>query len=256
MRLNWSNRKVRRVLPYEKLAVIYDHLMQHVDYRQWAEYVLELINVWKPDTKYVLDTACGTGNFLNMFKKYHFRLYGFDSSFPMVLQASRKSRSHGIHIWQAGMTGLSTKQFFDVILCLYDSINYIMYPEEISRFLSEIETSLTSKGVFIFDICTENNSVKFFYNYYDHEKNETFSYDRWSHYSHKTKVQFTEFKMHFKSDPIAYHEVHQQRIYSVKTIVDLIGKSRFRILEKYDGFSFRSPGSKSNRIHFVLQLKD
>ncbi len=256
MRLNWSNQKVRRVPPYEKLSVIYDHLMQHVDYRQWADYVLKLINIWKPETKYVLDTACGSGSFLNKFKEFHFRLSGCDSSFPMVLQASRKNQSLGIHIWQCDMTGLATKQFFDVILCLYDSINYIMQPEEITSFLNEIGNSLTSKGIFIFDICTENNSLEFFYNYYDHEKNENFFYDRWSHYSHKTKVQFTEFKMHFKSDPLTYLEVHQQRIYAVKTIVNLIGKSRFQILEKYDGFSLKCPTSKSNRIHFVLQLKD
>ncbi len=256
LRLPWSTHKVRRVPPYEKLAVIYDYIMRHVDYGQWAEYANDLIHSRKPETKYVLDTACGTGNLLQKLKDYPYRLYGCDSSFPMVLQAMRKNHLKGIYIWQSSMSNLAINQFFDVILCLYDSINYIMQPEGIRDFLNEAGKSLTSKGILIFDICTEKNSLDFFHNYHDHEKNENFTYDRWSHYNNKTKLQFTEFKLHFKSDPLTYHEVHQQRIYSVKTIIKLIKSSQLEILEQYDGFSFRNPTSKSNRIHFILQRKD
>jgi len=256
LRLSWSTKKAKKVPPYEKLAPIYDYIMKHVDYELWSNFAVDLIQRWHPNAKSILDTGCGTGNLLAEMKEKPFKLMGFDSSFKMVSQAGKKKDLENIPIWQANMTNFVLRLPVDVMLCFYDSINYIMTPESIEQFLNSAKNSLKPKGLLVFDICTERNAIEYFYNYYDHDKNKSFSYDRWSHYCHKKKIQFTEFKLRFIGDPVTYLEVHQQRIYSVPTILKLIKSSSFKLLDQYDEFSFRNPHPQSNRIHFVLQAKD
>lgn len=256
LHLSWLTKRAKKVPPYEKLAPIYDYVMKHVDYELWANFALKIIHQRHPTAKTVVDVGCGTGNLLVEMKNNPFKLFGFDSSFKMVKQARKKKEVNNIPIWQANMTDFVLRQPVDVLLCFYDSVNYIMSPDGILQFLNNAIYSLKPNGLLIFDICTERNAIEYFYNYYDHEKNKTFSYDRWSHYNGKTKTQFTEFKVHFKGDPLTYLEVHQQRIYSIHTILKLIKSSSFKLLDRYDEFSFRKPHAKSNRIHFVLQPKD
>ena len=135
LRLKWSTKNVRRVPPYDKLAPIYDHIMKHVNYQEWADYANGLILNWMPDTKSVLDVACGTGNILLEFTRFNYQLYGSDSSYPMVLQASYKRGLKRIPLWQGDMANLRLRRKIDVVLCLYDSINYIMNKEQILYFL-------------------------------------------------------------------------------------------------------------------------
>ena len=46
---------MKEVMPYEKLAYIYDHLMDHVDYTKWAEYIIEIINHVDPKINSLID---------------------------------------------------------------------------------------------------------------------------------------------------------------------------------------------------------
>ena len=256
MRLHWSTRKVRQTQPYEKLAPLYDHIMRHVDYDRWADYVDELIQRWRPGAVTILDIACGTGNLLAKLQRDSFYVGGCDFSLPMIQQAKQKKTLQSLPIWCGNMVDLPVKSPADVLLCLYDSINYLMDLDDVYKFFSSAAQALVPNGLLIFDVCTERNSLDFFYNYYDHEKQAAFSYDRWSHYDRKTRIQYTEFKMRFKSDPLTYWEIHQQRIYPVVSILQMIKASPLRLLEQYDGFSFQCPTVRSNRIHFVLERKE
>lgn len=255
MRLSWSTKSVQRVQPYEKLASIYDHVMRHVNYARWGDYIQQLLELWRPETRSVLDIACGTGNLLSELRHRGFLLAGADYSPAMVAVARKKPALRGIPLFTADMTQFYVKKPVETVLCLYDSINYLMELAHLRRFFDSAEQVLVKDGLLIFDICTEHNSLEFFFNYYDHEKTETFSYDRWSHYDRKNRIQFTEFKIRFKSDPAVYHEVHRQRIYSIREILEAIEPSGFDLLAAYHMFSTQPASPRSNRIHFVLRKK-
>ncbi len=252
----WLTKRVRQVQPYEKLAGIYDYIMRHVDYGHWANYVMDLIRRWHPHAVSILDVACGSGNLLQMLNKEQFRVGGCDCSFAMTQQAKLKKSLQGVPIWCGDMIKLAVKSPVDVLLCLYDSVNYLMDLASINQFFCSAAATLAPQGLLIFDICTERNSIEFFSNYYDHEKQPLFSYFRWSHYARKSRIQYTEFKIKFKSDPMLYWEIHQQKIYPVDPILQVIQASPLRLLEQYDGFTFQRPGAKTNRIHLVLARKD
>ena len=242
------------VAPYEKLALIYDQLMKHVDYRSWANYINKLITKYHPKTKTILDASCGTGNLLAMLRRYPYDFLGCDFSLPMLKQAKVKGKIESIPIWRCSMVDLAVQKKVDVILSLYDSVNYIMEIENIIKFISNAEVALQNGGLLIFDICTERNAIKYFYNYYDHDSQITFKYDRWSHYDQKTHIQHTEFKVHFYSEKKTYLEKHKQKIYSIRAILDAINSTSMKLIDIYDGYTFQPANSKSNRIHFVLRL--
>ena len=112
----------RPAAPYEALAGFYDHLMAHVDYKVWARYIIECVNLFGNPVQTLLDAGCGTGSLLRELTSRGFRTFGFDLSFGM-LQTARKKGIH--HVWQADMLRPGIKQGWDCINSQYDTIHYI-----------------------------------------------------------------------------------------------------------------------------------
>ena len=76
--------------PYTKLAVIYDRLMDHVDYVDWGEYILNLIIESGVNINSLIDLSCGTGSLLAYLQGKIEILYGCDSSKEMISEALKK----------------------------------------------------------------------------------------------------------------------------------------------------------------------
>ena len=77
------------------VAEHYDRLMQHVPYRRWVDYVLELIRRAGDTPQDVLDLACGTGRVGLEVERRGFDAVGVDISEDMVRQAQAKRYLHG-----------------------------------------------------------------------------------------------------------------------------------------------------------------
>ena len=120
--------KIRvEVEPYSKLAYIYDDIMSHVDYELWSKYILKIIDKFGKKVDSILDVSCGTANLLLCLKSKRYHLVGFDFSSDMIKVARAKLRSDSdVHLYQGDMTLFYLNKKFDVILCLYDSVNYLM----------------------------------------------------------------------------------------------------------------------------------
>jgi len=116
------------VEPYSKLAYIYDEVMYHVDYVGWARYIQKIIRRWHPSAEKILDISCGTGSLLFKLESGKHQLFGFDSSLDMLKFARKKCqvKKLAIPLWQGDMISFQLKQKADVIVSLYDSVNYIM----------------------------------------------------------------------------------------------------------------------------------
>ncbi|HEX9974446.1 MAG TPA: class I SAM-dependent methyltransferase [bacterium] len=243
------------VSPYSKLAGIYDDVMSHVDYKQWARYIQKVIMKWCPEATKILDISCGTGSLLAKFDSNRYRLFGFDLSFNMVMEAERKFHPLQIPIllWCGNMKSFRLKKNVDVVICLYDSINYLLNFEAWSRCFDCVFDSLNDQGIFIFDICTEKNSLKYFRNYIERKNRNQYQYLRASKYSSETNIHTNRFEIAFSSGSQKYVEIHQQYIFPVKDVLDFISKSKFEYLCAYDGFTFRSAHRNSLRIHFILK---
>ena len=249
-----KNKKVN-VEPYSKLACIYDDVMFHVDYKKWARYIERIIKRWQPHCRSLLDISCGTGNFLFNLNSKEIECVGFDMSFDMINIAKEKNNSgkHNAFFFQGDMVSFSLKKKFDVVVCLYDSINYLLDLKLWQQLFRQVADVLENKGIFVFDICTKRNSIKYFNNFSEQNSGENYEYIRKSSYNRKNAIHENKFLISFDGTSVNYAETHQQKIFLIKEIQDFIHSTEFRLIGYYNGFTFNKGNEDSLRVHFVLQ---
>lgn len=243
------------VEPYSKLAIIYDEIMAHVDYETWAKYISKIIKKWHPRATSLLDIACGTGNLLKKLSSYNYNLAGFDASFNMLSQAKQKFNSieNPIPLWVADIRNFALNYSTDIIICTYDSINYVHHLEECSDVFHCVSNVLTNHGLFIFDICTEKNSIKHFNNFYESYRGRNYRYSRRSSYDHNLKIHSNILKIEFFDSEMTFAEFHEQKIFKISELIEAIERTNFKLCAVLDDFTFRKANEKSLRAHFVLQ---
>lgn len=244
-------------LPYSQLARIYDHVMRHVDYERWADYIQSVFERFGATPKDILELACGTGVMACILDDRGYRMTGIDRSENMIAVARQKALDGRRTIrFQAGdMVSMPVPGYYDAVLCLYDSINYVMDEADIAAMMNGLRGVLSSGGLFVFDICTEINSRRYFHNQVDQESNGDFSYVRRCEYVPESRVQVNEFQFTFQQGGKRYstRERHEQRIYPVARLAEICRKSGYRVLGAFDGFSFEEASERSNRVHYVVR---
>ena len=251
-----SSSKASIIPPYSRLATIYDYVMRHVDYVYWADYVESLFLRHHLVPSRVLDLACGTGTLALEFWKRDYLVTGVDACREMLDVAEEKSKQIGCKLpfFQKDLLNLKAFPCFDVVLCLYDSINDLMTPREISLALKNIYDVTEPGGLAVFDVCTETNSIRHFRDLTDRDRGDGFSYTRQS--SYQNGIQINRFNIHFSHSNEEVCEIHKQRIYPIFKIEELVRLSPFQIEGVYDGFGYNPPTDLSDRVHFVLRSPD
>ena len=239
--------------PYSRLAEIYDYVMRHVDYVHWADYVESLFERHGVVPGRILDVACGTGSLALELSRRAYDVWGTDNSAEMLGVARKKAANQGYDLTfvQGDLLDLNDLPRFDGVVCLYDSMNYLMSLDEFSQGLAQLHNVVSSEGVLIFDVCTETNSLKYFRNMTDRDEGEGFSYVRHSFY--EDEIQYNRFDIRFDKPQEDVTETHRQRIYALQEVQTTIEASPFRIEGSYDGFTLSTPTDRSDRVHFVLR---
>ncbi len=241
--------------PYGCLADIYDFVMRHVDYRGWADYVERIFERHGLNPVRVLDLACGTGTMALELSRRGYDMTGADGAEAMLAAARRKARAEKrpIPFHAADLRRIEGLSGFDAALCLYDSMNYMMSLEEMGQALRQVHALLRPGGAFVFDVCTEANSLRYFRDMTEREAGDGFASVRRSFY--REGVQTNDFTIRFQASGESVREVHRQRIYPLRSVLDLIAASEFQMAGAYDGFTFITASEESDRVHFVLKPK-
>lgn len=134
---------------YDKFYKHYDAVMGAP--KQKAAFLKSLIAKWNPKATTLLELACGTGAVLQYFAQ-DFDVSGLDISKGM-LSIARK-RLPTASFFRQDMTQFAVPGRFDVILCVYDSINHLVHLNDWQKVFARVKHHLNAKGVFIFDINT------------------------------------------------------------------------------------------------------
>ena len=135
---------------YEKFGRFYDAVMG--DRAESAALIHQLIQNHKPGAKSLLELACGTGAVMRHLAK-HYEVSGLDIS-PKMLSVARK-KAPETHFYQASMATFELDERFDVIICVFDSINHVLSFADWKRIFRRVARHLTKEGLFLFDINTE-----------------------------------------------------------------------------------------------------
>ncbi|VVB74596.1 Ubiquinone/menaquinone biosynthesis C-methyltransferase UbiE [Candidatus Tiddalikarchaeum anstoanum] len=137
---------------YKELASVYDELMGEEIYAKFNKIITSMINKYDRTAKSVLELGCGTGNILIPLSK-KFETTGLDISKEMLAIARKKDKKS--KYIQADMTSFRLNKKFDVILCMYDTINHLKVFDDWQKTFKNTYNHLSEKGLFIFDFNTQ-----------------------------------------------------------------------------------------------------
>jgi SAM-dependent methyltransferase len=122
-----------------------------------APYLRELIERHRPSARTVLELACGTGVILEHLRD-GYDVTGLDVSPEMLAVAAEKLPD--VRFVEADMTHFRLDERFDVVLCVYDSINHLLDFAAWEKVFARADAHLNDDGVFIFDATTDRQFAR------------------------------------------------------------------------------------------------
>jgi len=135
---------------YNEFAKYYDDGTS-TDNVSKTEFLENIIQRHNSSAKSVLEIACGTGNVLGPLSE-HYEVTGLDLS-PMMLSIA-KAKLPNLTFLEGDMTSFELGKKFDVILCIFDSINHLVDFKQWESTFDRVKAHLNSGGIFIVDINT------------------------------------------------------------------------------------------------------
>lgn len=247
---------------YSFFAKYYDAYMFHVNYEQW----LNMMLVWyrrftKGPLKRILELACGTAKASEILVCRGLEVDACDRSPHMLHVADAKPCKPNLYL--ASLTDPIPGRDYDLIFCLFDSINYLTRKAEIKTLLDNCASALRPGGIFIFDISTLMNSLQNFDESVAYTKVEDGYIIHASDYESLSRMQLTHLTLFRRNGNLfsRFEERHQQRVYSSRELVELIEGSSLRLRGVFSSENRNNLLSRRNgpidmryaRLFYVLQ---
>lgn len=241
---------------YVRFADVYDQVMSGVPYDQWFMYIRSVWEHFGHRPERVLDLACGTGNMAAEMAKAGYQLVGVDASPDMLEAARRKFASQGLQgeFVQGDMREFGLETPVDGAVCVFDSLNYLLEPEDLKAAFASISRSLRDGGLFVFDVNTPMRLAIIpratqviegpdYYlvwsDYYDRARN-------W------WRVNLTGF-IRDAGRWQRFDEVHRERAFPVESLAEWLSAAGFEVLGVFDGCSFEPAMETTSRAYFVAR---
>jgi SAM-dependent methyltransferase len=133
---------------YSKQAAIYDSLYHFKDYAHESEYLLEVVRNRRPQARTLLETACGTGRFLQLLQP-HFEVEGLDLSGEMLSIAAARVPNLPLH--RGDMTAFDLHKQFDIVCCLFRSIAHVRTLEGLQAAIASMARHVSPGGLLVVD---------------------------------------------------------------------------------------------------------
>lgn len=145
-------------MAYEELSFGYDELMTDVRYPALADFIHCSLMKAGIEQGILLDLACGTGTLSYLMAERGYEVIGVDLSEEMLAIAANKQTPDRKGIppvfIRQDMRELDLYGTVDACICMLDSLNYILSPEDLSEVFRRVALFLNPGGLFLFDINT------------------------------------------------------------------------------------------------------
>ncbi len=238
--------------PYQKFSEIYDKIMNDKFYNSYAKFIFKALRRFKFGPKKILDIACGTGRLAKFFLLKGYSVEGIDSS-AMMLNIARK---RGIKCHKQVISVFNLSRRYDLILCTFDSLNYLKNLKEIKKCFSSVKKHLETNGFFIFDLNSDfkiNNLITSSMSYRKIDDTEFI----WLNFK-KPNIWISKIILFVKKNKQyqRYDEKHIEKAYKFESIKKLLRQSDFKILGVYSDFDFAPVKKYSPRWFFVCQKQE
>ena len=198
----------------------------------------------------ILDLACGTGVLAEILSNKGHHIRGIDIS-PQMIEIARK-RSTGLPdtaFQVQDMTKFNIDDSFDLITCIFDSINYVLDPSALRSMFICVHSALNKRGFFLFDSNTHREYKKY------HEAGlarrlggerftQSFTYD-WNKRKAATTFEFLDGNV----------EVHNQRPYGRSDLKLFLKKAGFKRVRFLSATERKKRGISRGRLICLAQKR-
>lgn len=219
-------------MSYENFAYYYDSLMDQRFYDDYLQFILAHASF-----SHVLELGCGTGEMAVRLAKLNKKILATDLSDEMLEVARMKAMYHDVDIdfRKVDMCDFEADDIFDLVLCLCDSLNYVLEKESVYQVFANAFNSLIDQGVFIFDVNSLYKMNVILKDYLE-ENDDPDYYFKW----HVEKVDDGFVKhtviINDKNENDHVVEEHFQKTWSIETYKSLLEDAGFNDIEIYSDF--------------------
>lgn len=216
-------------------------------------FLLKTVKRSNPIAKNWLDLCCGAGSLLKLICENGFSAVGVDFSSHQLKYAN--INAPGAKLIKQDIRHLHLPYKFDVITCMFDSLNYLIRTKELTNVFRKVRKYLNHNGCFIFDMNTfdglqdcwcRTSTIR--------EPNRTIivetSFDPESTIGRCLITGFIKEWQRYRK----FEEEHIEKGYRPEEIEECLCKAGFNF-KKYDGNSLSRPKKKSARLLYVCYLK-
>lgn len=244
---------------YNDFVNIYDELInEDIDYKLWAERIIEICDEYGVVKRDYLDLACGTGNFTACIGKKFIFTTALDLSEQMLSIADEKLKEESIKakVVCQNICNFNLKKKFDLITCGLDSTNYILDEAGLKQYFTSVHNHLKDGGLFIFDVNTEHK-IK------DVLGNNSFNFDNddvvyiWENELEDDIVNmYLTFFVKRGQVYYRFDEEHRERAYSETFLEYNIRKAGFTMEKKLNCYGNEPIEENTERITYVLRKEE
>ena len=266
---------------YTDFAEVYDEFMDETPYEAWCERLIRLIEqygITKPyseletqglseeecallsERNLILDLGCGTGTLTELFASLGYDMMGIDMSYDMIQIAmeKREESENDIMYLCQDMRELELYCTVGTILCICDSINYLLKTEEIVETLKRVNNYLYPKGLFIFDFNTDYKYREVIGNTTIAENRENCSFIWDNYYDAKSGINEYDLTIFVKEEEDLFrrfNEIHYQRGYSLAEMESIVKKAGLEFVCAIDSDNDGPVTATTERVLMVCREK-
>ena len=240
---------------YTSFARVYDTFMDNVPYKEWADYLGKILKEYGIDDGLVLDLGCGTGNMTEMLASSGYDMIGVDASAEM-LEIARNHPDEGILYLQQDMREFELYGTVAAVVCVCDSLNYLLEEEDLAEVFSLVHNYLDQNGVFIFDMNTIHKYRDLIGDATICENREEGSFIWENEFDEETGINVYDLTLFLPREDGLYErdeEIHYQKAYDPEKVRELLEKAGLIPLAVYDAYTKDVPKPDSGRLTFVAR---
>lgn len=236
--------------PYTVIAPYYDTILRHVDYQEWYEYLVAVMERHAARRESILELGCGTGRFGAKFSGDGYTVYGADRSLDM-LRVARERAFMNFRIFCADITAFRLAKPFDFIFSVHDTVNYLLEYSDIVNMFRCVRDAMHGESVFMFDVTTEYNIYRNFDGQTSKSLIRNGSIEWGNRYDAGKKLITSTLRLTRNGESSV--EEHVQRIYEADEIRGLLAESGLAVREVYGDYTFDPPREDTIMVNFITK---
>lgn len=236
---------------YGEFSYIYDKLSFDIEYERYARNIKDLAKDYKIGKENMLELACGSGMLTNYFFDDYKRIDALDISTDMLNCFAEKYDNDKVNLIYYDMVEYEKKDFYDLIVILLDSVNYVTNPADLKKLFRNSYDNLKDDSLLVFDINSEMKMREIFGSEcYVYEYEDIFY--TWDNYLEDELIDMN--LNFFVENPDGSYkrieEYQQERIYTIDYVKNLLQKTGFTDIRIFDEDTMGGVNEDTLRVLF------